>query len=157
MVAQFTCIEGDGEFFSLLVNNMRQFTDVEIVNCLLAREERRIRSLVKHHRGTAAAIGSAYVLAVPLDSLCTKKSWNFDIVKVDVDGFDGEVLGGACKLLREQKPTVIFEWHPKLIDRTGNDPLFHFTTLSDCGYNQYLWFDNRGTFSHFTGCPTPRP
>ena len=150
-IKQFVCVEGDAEFHELLSGNMKRFDDVTIVKALLAREETSIPSLVKHHQGTAAAIGSEMIQAVRLDSLAAVKAAPIDVLKVDVDGFDGEVLAGASELLATMRPAVIFEWHPKLAAQTGNDPMRAFNVLREAGYKRFLWFDNPGTFSHFSG------
>jgi len=150
-VAKFKCIEGDAEFCELLAANTAQFDDVEIVQALLARQPIQIRSLVKHHKGTASAVGEGYATAVDLDSIASLQGTEIDILKIDVDGFDGEVLAGARKILTFKKPpAVIFEWHPKLIEKTGNNALTAFEILQECGYQRYLWFNNSGHFSHFS-------
>ena len=153
-VERFITIEGDPEFFVLLCRNMGQFGDVTPVNALLASERRLIPSLVKHHRGTAAALGNEMVEAMPLDDLEDLKGRAVDVLKVDVDGFDGQVLEGAKALLAAHQPAVIFEWHPKLIEATGNAPSQPFVALRNAGYARYLWFGNTGIFSHFSGVPT---
>jgi FkbM family methyltransferase len=149
-VRKFKCIEGDPDFFQLLSANTEEYGDVEVTHAVLAREHTRIRSLVKHHAGTAAALGDDYVTAAPLDSLDGIYAGEVDILKIDVDGFDGEVLAGAQRLLSTRSPAVIFEWHPKLIVDTGNDPFAAFEALKRCDYQRYLWFNNVGTFSHFS-------
>lgn len=149
-VGQFICIEGDTEFHALLVENMRQFTDVEVIQCLLARQPMQIRSLIKHHKGTASATGGTMLEAVSLDSIASIQNAQIDILKIDVDGFDGEVLEGAAQMLKRWKPSVIFEWHPQLVLDAGNDPFRAFDTLSKAGYTRYAWFNNIGTFSHFS-------
>ena len=108
---------------------------------------------MKHHRGTAAALGSEFVDAVPLDSVSTLQNNRIDILKIDVDGFDGEVLSGSTGLLKRALPRVIFEWHPPLAHQMKHDPLAAFDTLKSCGYEHYLWFNNIGTFSHFSEQP----
>jgi FkbM family methyltransferase len=148
------CVEGEAEFFALLDQNMRQFEDVVRIRAVLAGKAKRVRSLVKHHLGTAAAIGDEWIDAVPLDSLRPAISAPVDVLKIDVDGCDGEVLCGAAALLEQSRPAVIFEWHPKLFAATGCDPLAPFETLTSAGYGCYLWFNNRGTFSHFSGVPS---
>ena len=72
------------------------------------------------------------------------------MLKIDVDGYDGEVLSGGIETLRRCKPAVIFEWHPKLVSDCGNDPVRGFDALRAAGYGELLWFTNTGTFSHFT-------
>lgn len=149
MVGKFLCVEGDTEFHTLLAANMSQFRDVQVINALLASESRMIRSLVKEHQGTATAAGDSMVPAVRLDSLACINSNRIDILKIDVDGFDGDVLAGATAALNASRPAVIFEWHPRLIASAGNDPMRAFNVLLGCGYTRFLWFNNVGTFSHF--------
>ena len=155
MIDEFICIEGDAEFFKLLSRNMAQFEDVRSVQTVLSREPMQIRSLVKHHPGTAAAMGDSFITAVPLDDVEEIQALPIDVLKIDVDGFDGAVLSGSKATIISDNPVVIFEWHPKLIIVTGNDPAEAFTVLAECGYKRFLWFDNMGPFSHFSGAATP--
>jgi len=148
-VERFICLEGNNEFFDLLNTNMAQFDNVTAIRCLLAREAGQIPDLVLHHPGSAAASGEKRTAATRLDLLEPLLSANVDILKVDVDGSDGEVLQGAAGLLERCAPAVIFEWHPKLIERTGGDMQSAFLGLQASGYNRFLWFNNIGTFSHF--------
>ena len=155
MVERYLCIEGDPEFCRLLAHNVSAFNDVDIIRAVLARQMMSIRSLVKHHRGTAASLGATMIAAQDLDSVEELKRVPIDIVKTDVDGFDGEVLWGAKRLLKAYQPSVIFEWHPKLTIATGHHPLAAFDALGDCGYRRFLWFSNIGTFSHFSSGVAP--
>jgi len=150
---KFICVEGDEEFHALLAANMRQFEDVTIVNSILARKPMQVKSLVKHHAGTASCIGDKSVEAVCLDSIEAISRVAVDIIKSDVDGFDGEVIAGATNTLQRCKPAVIFEWDPRRIFDAGNEPFRAFDALKDCGYTRFCWFNNVGTFSHFSdGC-----
>lgn len=149
-VSGFVCVEGDLEFFGLLSQNMRQFSNVECVQELLSREPMQIQSLIKHHLGTASATGNELVTAVPLDSVEVVRSSPVDILKIDVDGFDGAVISGARTILKTDKPSVIFEWHPKLLASAKNNSQEAFLVLEECGYEKFLWFNNVGTFSHYS-------
>ena len=153
-VSQFICIEGDAEFYALLQANTRPFTDVLTIQALLSSDRQSINSLVKHHEGTAMAAGSEQVEAVPLDSLSSIRSSCPDLLKIDVDGFDGEVLAGAARVLQDSRPAVIFEWHPKLAAEAGTDALRAFDVLARAQYSRYLWFNNNGSFSHFSEAPS---
>jgi hypothetical protein len=73
-----------------------------------------------------------------------------DMLKIDVDGFDGRVLAGARETLRRHKPSVLFEWHPILCRATNNSWTEHFEVLAECGYTRFVWWDKFGGFSHFT-------
>ena len=154
-VGSYTCFEGDDEFEQLLRGNMRQFDAVRIIKTLLASERKSIPSLEKHHRGSASATGTNLRPAEPLDSFVREMAKGVDVLKIDVDGYDGEVLAGGKHLLEKFKPWVIFEWHPMLIERSGTDFARPFAVLHECGYRRLLWFDNSGSFSHFAEFPSP--
>ncbi len=151
MVEKFYCIDGDAEFFQYLQHNMKPFTDVECIQSMLSDNEDSVNELVRIHGGTASAQGTGQVAASSLDNiLSVKKIPHVDLLKIDVDGYDGKVLSGATNLLRTMQPTVIFEWHPKLYKGTGNDILIPFQKLFAAGYNRFVWFTKFGDFSHFT-------
>lgn len=85
--------------------------------------------------GTNSGCGSVATgrdcLMVTLDSF----SWtDVDFIKIDVEGFEGQVLAGATKLLRECKPTVFFEDNglgPEYYGANWVDPK---TVLKEAGY-----------------------
>lgn len=153
-VESYVCFEGDDEFETLLKANMRQFRNVKIVTSLLASEHKSIPSLHKHHQGSASATGNNLQTAKPLDAFASEFSRGMDVLKIDVDGFDGEVLQGAKSLLSTYKPWVIFEWHPALILRAKTDYGSAFDALRDSGYKRFAWFHNTGHFSHFSDVPS---
>lgn len=150
-IGLFFCIEGDNEFYSYLVNNGSFFTKASMYNVLLSDvNDKQINSLVKIHPGTATAAGKNKVKSISLDSLLLNDlKGKVDILKIDVDGFDGVVLKGSTQILEKFKPYIIFEWHPILVENSGNSCLQHFEILKDYGYNRFLWFNKYGEFSHF--------
>jgi FkbM family methyltransferase len=148
-IARIHCVEADDEFLALLKHNTAQFPNVILHQAMLAREAKPVASLVHHHRGSAMATGPGSVNATTLDHLLLAQEPRFDVLKIDIDGSDGEALAGAEKLLQRDHPAVIFEWHPALIQQTGFDPHAAFTTLGANGYRRFLWFRNTGQFSHF--------
>jgi FkbM family methyltransferase len=144
------CIEADEGFFPLLQENTARYSEVVLHRAMLAREPKLVASLVHHHPGTAAAIGLETVPATTLDLLLLDRLPHCDIIKIDIDGSDGEALLGAGQLLKRDRPAVIFEWHPHLIHQAGNDPRAAFAALDAVGYRCLLWFRNTGHFSHFS-------
>jgi FkbM family methyltransferase len=151
MVEKFYCIDGDNEFFHYLRDNMKPFPEVECIKAMLSDNDESVSELIRIHGGTASAQGSAQVSASSIDSILREKNIrHVDLLKIDVDGYDGKVLSGATNLLIDFQPTVIFEWHPKLLKGTGNDALAPFRKLTDAGYNRFIWFTKYGDFSHFT-------
>jgi FkbM family methyltransferase len=49
---------------------------------------------------------------VTLDSLLERGTAKPDLVKIDVEGYENEVIAGAEHLLRDVGPTLIVELHP---------------------------------------------
>jgi FkbM family methyltransferase len=151
LIEKYYCIDGDDEFFGYLKKNMEQFSDVECINAVLSDTNESVNELVRIHGGTASAQGSVLVNAKSLDNIVFKENiQNIDVLKIDVDGYDGKVLNGAGELLKRDTPTVIFEWHPKLYASTGNQFNVPFIKLMDTGYDRFIWFTKYGEFSHFT-------
>lgn len=149
-VGTYYAIEGDSEFYGYLENNLRGMKKVILHHAFLSSQEGVESSLVRIHGGTASAQGEEKTKAVPLDRLLISSGpEHIDILKTDLDGFDGKVLLGAKKILERYKPAVIFEWHPVLCEKTGNDYLLPFELLKEQGYQKFVFFTKFGTFSHF--------
>lgn len=149
-IAEYICIDGDAEFFSYLQHNVSPLPHCRCLRALLSSENREERALVRTHGGTASAQGTTTTAAQPLDALLqTAQIGPIDLLKIDVDGFDGEVLGGASARLHRDQPAIILEWHPKLYRQTGHEPLRVFPLLRDAGYQRLLWFNKFGAFSHY--------
>jgi hypothetical protein len=95
-------------------------------------------------------VGEGKAKALPLDRVPELQGKTIDVLKVDVDGYDGEVLAGAKETLCRDKPVVIFEWHPVLWHRAEKDLFEVFEVLRTAGYDRLVWYINTGEFSHFT-------
>ncbi|MDY6828006.1 MAG: FkbM family methyltransferase [Pseudomonadota bacterium] len=156
-VAGFVCVEGDPGFFAYLSANLAGDPRVRLVQHMLSDGSGQVPSLVRTHPGTASAQGQATEDAVPLDLIVSpENTGQVDILKVDVDGFDGKVLGGSRKLLKTWHPAVIFEWDPFFCKQTENSWTEHFELLTALGYDRFLWFSKYGDFSHpMTGYDAP--
>lgn len=150
MIKSFCCVDGDQEFFAYLQSNLGNFDEGKLIFSVLSSCATNERELIRTHLGTASAQGSNQVIAKPLDSVIAEaKIKDIDVLKIDVDGFDGKVLKGSRNLLQSNQPSVIFEWHPILYDETKNSWMEPFDILNECGYDRFFWFDKYGNFSHF--------
>lgn len=148
-IGKVYCVEGSSYFLSFLKKNVGSEAEAEILNLLLSGEETEIPALIHHHGSSAMAAGKVKLTATTLDRLLERGQIpSIDVLKTDVDGYDGKVLKGATKILSELQPSVIFEFHPGLIKQAGSDILLAFKTLSDSGYNSLLWYDKFGRFCH---------
>ena len=68
--------------------------------------------------GVVARGAGAYEVSVrPLDELLTEP---VDFLKIDVDGFEGQVLEGAQRILERDRPILFLEFHPELVSRVGH-------------------------------------
>lgn len=151
VIEKLYCIEGDIEFYEYLKANKKHFPENELYNVLLGESDNgKVKNLVKTHLGTASSIGDREEGTVTLDTLLFDKlTSGVDILKIDVDGFDGKVLKGGQELISKYRPLIIFEWHPIMIKRTNNDFYEAFDVLRSLGYTKYLWYNKYGFFSHF--------
>lgn len=152
MVGDYYCVEGEPEFFALLQENIGSWHTVHPIRALLSDKSEDIPNLTRTHAGTASAQGNSLERAITLDSLFTESrpDTTIDVLKIDVDGYDGRVLRGSQDLLKKHRPAVIFEWDPSLCQKTGNNWLDHFIGLNELSYNRFIWFSKYGDFSHFT-------
>lgn len=143
-------VDGDPEFFAYLDYNFSSDSRVTAYLTMLSDDAGQVSKLVRHHVGSSAALGSDTVPSTTLDILLADRDAPVDVLKCDVDGYDGKVLSGAKGLLERDKPNVIFEWHPELCSRAGTDSTEHFRCLIEVGYDRFIWFNKYGTFSHFS-------
>lgn len=60
-------------------------------------------------------------------------------IKIDAEGMDVDVLLGAEKILREDRPVVIFEWNPEAMRSLGKDPEIELGQL--VGLNERVDYD----------------
>jgi len=150
MINEFYCIDGDEEFFKYLENNLSQFKNGTFIKALLSDKVEKSKELVRIHSGTASAQGEVSTQSQTLDTVLQISNLKqLDMLKIDVDGYDGKILKGATQLLKKFNPSVIFEWHPILCRNTGNNGSDHFEALINSGYNRFIWYTKFGTFSHF--------
>lgn len=79
--------------------------------------------------GTHSAVqsvseGSEYV-EVPvtsLDAYTKKNKIKVDLLKVDVEGYDGVVYKGATSFIKKQQPTLFAEYAPIALKKSGYEP-----------------------------------
>jgi FkbM family methyltransferase len=68
------------------------------------------------------------------DILCAAKSFEPDVVKIDVEGHEGFVITGLLPVIEQLRPLIFIEVHPELIRAAGYDPSDIFNTLTRLGY-----------------------
>ena len=70
------------------------------------------------------------------DSLVKELKSIPSLVKIDVEGFELEVLRGASNLLSSSRPTLIIEVHPRQLELSGGAETLLFQFLQD---HRYAW------------------
>ena len=71
---------------------------------------------------------------VSLDDECERLGFAPDLLKIDVEGYESEVLQGAEKLLVEDSPIICLEVHLAYLEKRGIEPAEILRTLERKGY-----------------------
>lgn len=69
----------------------------------------------------------------PLDESTRNHTRPVKAIKIDAEGMDVDVLLGAEKILKEDRPVVIFEWNPEAMWSLGKHGLHEFVELINLG------------------------
>ncbi len=85
---------------------------------------------------TSRIVDRITVETTPIDDLCAQNAIErIDFLKIDVEGFEYEVLAGAERMLREGRIRgLIFEVSPSVLDDLGKSPGRIYDLLRDCRY-----------------------
>jgi hypothetical protein len=102
-----------------------------------------VSNYVQHHLHEPARSFRFYRFTspiAPLDELLSRRTWRVPVdriaaLKVDTEGFEGQVLTGARALLASQKPLVIAE-------SAESNPLA-LRVLEECGYRRARRIDRQ--------------
>lgn len=84
---------------------------------------------------------------VTIDSEASRLATRPTVIKIDVEGFEWEVLQGAVETLRNDKPIVFLELHLDLLDKRGISPSAVCLLLNDLGYCLHDCLGNRLSLS----------
>jgi FkbM family methyltransferase len=84
-------------------------------------------------RATPISEATGLVESDRLDVICDRAALRPDLLKIDVEGFDLNVLRGAASVL-DARPAIMLEVHPWSMGRIGQDPDDLARLLLDRGY-----------------------
>ncbi len=143
------CVEGDEQFFSILQKNLQQFADVQAVQAYVGVTTETAPLEIKHNATTAQLVPSSSTTDLQMrtltDILAQYPAFaQAKILKIDTDGYDGQVLRGARAYLEAVQPVVFFEYMPDELAAFGDDGLSLFPVLHAAGYRDALIYDNAG-------------
>ncbi len=85
------------------------------------------------HRGSLRPVGAAQPLTID-DAVDRLSIGRLDFIKVDVDGYEADVLSGGSATLARLGPPILFELCPHALIEHGTTPLELLETLRTYGY-----------------------
>lgn len=110
-------------------------------------------SIGTHSASSRNALDSANSVTVPvvnLDAYAQRLSGPIDVLKVDVEGYEGHVLRGARAVLTQQRPSLFVEYVPVHLTNCGFPPAELLDIVFDNYAQVYLVDDVRGTIQRRT-------
>lgn len=124
------------ENFECLKENTKERTNVACFQVALGAHEGTIGMTVGEgeNSGMWRVRPSGKVRLVTLDKFSHGLIENVDLMKVDVEGFEGFVLRGAIEIVQRDKPVIVFEDNglgPRYYETDWLDPR---EVLEDLGY-----------------------
>ena len=149
--AFYLCVEGNKNYASLIELNLKNKYSYSLEECYLTDKSVPTDYRFEVANGTNRLLPTndstaEGILLQTLNQLIDSKykDINFDLIKVDTDGFDFKVIRGARKYIEKCHPFLFFEWDKKYCKEQGEDPLSIFPLLEDLGYSECILFDNYG-------------
>ncbi len=145
----YYCIEADNFFFEYLQKNKKSL-DVNIQNKIILIKtlvgDQLKGNLSETTTGTKSLIESDLgIKSKKLDDIIMEyKIKNIKLIKVDVDGFDYNILFSAINELKNNKPDIFFEYMP--LDESGKKNYLRLIEkLNEIGYSNWTMLDNYGS------------
>jgi FkbM family methyltransferase len=118
--------------------DMNRFATIELVQCALG-DSSSVAGVINRQDGMlrlgdSAADERADFPADTVDRFVRSRGIVPTVIKIDVDGFETEVLRGAKECLLTSKPKIWLELHPAYLRASGKscDEVIRF--LGECGY-----------------------
>lgn len=145
----YYCIEADNFFFEYLKKNKKSL-DINIQNKIILIKtlvgDQLKGNLSETTTGTKSLIESdSGIKSKKLDDIILDyKIKNIKLIKVDVDGFDYNILFSAINELKNNKPDIFFEYMP--LDESGKKKYLRLIEkLNEIGYSNWTMLDNYGS------------
>jgi len=74
------------------------------------------------------------VQVVTLDDVCAARQFSPTVIKIDVEGYEGELIRGATRILAEDRPTIVLELHGNFLNERGLTATEVLEPLKAAGY-----------------------
>jgi FkbM family methyltransferase len=126
-----------------LLNN--HLTNVELIESAVGQEVGELsifvsrESIATHSASSRHSQGNESI-SVPMTSVdafvASRGIGHVDVIKIDVEGYDGYVLKGAVETIKNYQPTIFIEYDPVCLKECGFEPAdfadLLFTTYHYC-------------------------
>lgn len=148
---RFLLIEGDEAYFRLLERNTAHDPAVTRVRALIAEAAsvstgRLVAQGGTGHMAHSTSAEQTIEYRTVDDVVASQQDFSTaNLLKTDVDGYDCRVLMGARNLLATARPVLLFEHHPELLARAGENDAYIFPALAQLGYGRFIFFDNKAS------------
>jgi FkbM family methyltransferase len=131
---------------------LNQFSQI-LVKEVAVGEGDSIRGLIDSRdgmlRNTSDSISPCVdIPSCPLDWFVGKSGADPTVIKIDVDGFELQVLKGAEQLLRRSHPRLWIELHPGLLEAKDSSAAIVVAFLESVGYSINISFDANLPYRH---------
>jgi FkbM family methyltransferase len=121
---------------------------VEIVNAACGSEDGSLEMLTTGAGGADYLVipsekrpDTVTVRQVTVDGICEQNHFTPTHVKIDVEGFEEEVLKGAADTLFKARPVIFLELHGDMIRARGKNPEDVLDLLQKVGYSVFQALD----------------
>lgn len=117
---EIICVEPSPENIPELRRNIdgNGFRNVALHEIAIGATEGEVYFKAGINGGVADGNEAPYRLPVrPLDAICPHA---IDFIKIDVEGYEGQVLDGMKQLLQRDRPILFIEMHPHLLSQHGH-------------------------------------
>lgn len=145
----FYCLEPDEEFFKFLSINKNNFlgrfpkSKIQVSQTLVGNSSDKVKLVGKSGTKKAIKLDNNELEYVTLDQYIQAKSIELNLLKIDVDGYDWDVINSSLVAIQQYKPIIFLECFFENGSQYSGY-LKSLETLFSYSYSSVLVFDNYG-------------
>lgn len=149
--APIIAIEGDDISYEYLEENIRQFENISTIKAFLSEKSQELNIRFENVGWNTTIIpandGEKKISFKTMDEIFSAekfKDCNVKLIKIDVEGYDTNVLRGASSIIKKNHPILFFEYNPDIMKKIGENGLPTILSFRDYGYDRIAFFDYLG-------------
>jgi len=131
------------ELFEVLQSNLKGMDNVTLINKAVTNNNKDVNLFVDVNRlsmTSQAPLVESETITVPGVALDNENHTNVGFIKVDVEGYELDVLEGATKLIERDRPTMMVEVYQPWCEKIGFSSETIFDFFVDRDY-RILYYD----------------